>query len=42
MPDAGALDVHPDNVAPALIADKAAAPAIETFRKSRRSLRIDA
>ena len=37
MPEAGPLDVQPDKVAPALIVDSAAAPTIDSFRKSRRS-----
>ena len=41
MPVAGPLDVHPDSVAPALTVDSAAAPAIDTFRKSRLSVRME-
>ncbi len=40
MPEAGPLDVQPDNVAPALIVESAAAPAMDTFRKSRLSVRM--
>jgi hypothetical protein len=41
MPEAGPLEVQPDNVAPALIVESAAAPAIDTFKKSRLSVRIE-
>jgi hypothetical protein len=40
MPEAGPPEVQPDKVAPALIVDSAAVPAIDIFRKSRLSVRM--
>jgi hypothetical protein len=41
MPDAGPLELQPERVAPALIVERAAAPAIDTFKKSRLSARME-